>query len=189
MADWDQSVTWQDLEARLETTTNPRHRQMLQVVIDHGKAEAVGDVDALLDSLSAEPQYRLWSQGRDVGPKGRDEIRTFYEDFVASGSGFFESRKVRIVVDDDAIVTENVMRGIVPGTVAQRRGYAIDDVDGHYVVTNRTVIFWSFDEEGALVGEDSYASSDITDIQRVPDDALPPEYRAMLDAIKTPADR
>ena len=50
MADWDQSVTWQDLEARLEATTNPRHRQMLQVVIDHGKAEAVGDVDALMAS-------------------------------------------------------------------------------------------------------------------------------------------
>ena len=40
MADWDQSVTWQDLEARLEVTTNPRHRQMLQVVADHGKAES-----------------------------------------------------------------------------------------------------------------------------------------------------
>ena len=32
--DIDQSVTWRDLEARLATTTNPRHRQMLQVVIE-----------------------------------------------------------------------------------------------------------------------------------------------------------
>jgi hypothetical protein len=189
MADWDQTVTWQDLEARLEVTTNPRHRQMLQVVIDHGKAEAVGDVDALIASLSADPQYRLWSQGRDVGPKGRDEIRAFYDEFVASGGGFFESRKVRIVVDDDTIVTENAMRGIIPGTLAQARGYAIDDIDGHYLVTHRTVIFWPFDESGALVGEDAYASSDSSDIQRVPDEELPEEYRAMLDAIKEPAGR
>ena len=69
------------------------------------------------------------------------------------------------------------------------RGYAIDDVDGHYLVTHRTVIFWPFDESGALVGEDAYASSDSSDIQRVPDEELPPEYRAMLDAIKEPAGR
>ncbi len=189
MGDWDQSVTWRDVEARIEVTTNPRHRQMLQVVADHGKAESVGDVDALMASLVADPQYRLWSQGRDVGPKGRDEIRAFYDTFVSSGAGFFESRKARIVVDDDTVVTENVMRGIVPGTVAQARGYAIDDIDGHYLVTNRTVIFWPFDDTGALVGEESYASSDINDIQRVPDDELPDEYRAMLDSIKAPADR
>ncbi|MEX1006387.1 MAG: nuclear transport factor 2 family protein [Acidimicrobiia bacterium] len=189
MGDWDQSVTWQDLEARLEATANPRHRQMLQVVIDHGKAEAVGDVEALIASLSADPQYRFWSQGRDVGPKGRDAIRAFYDDFVASGSGFFESRKLRIVVDDDTIVTENAMRAIVPGAVARARGYAIDDLEGHYLVANRTVILWVFDESCALVGEDSYASSDITDIQRVPDDELPDEYLAMLDVIKEPSRR
>jgi hypothetical protein len=90
---------------------------------------------------------------------------------------------MRIVVDDDTVVTENAMRGIVPGTVARARGYAIDDLDGHYLVTNRTVILWVFDESCALVGEDSYASSDITDIQRVPDDELPAEYLAMLAAI------
>jgi hypothetical protein len=184
VADWDLSVTWQDLEARLATTTNPRHRTMLQVVIDHGKAEAAGDVDALVASLSAEPEYRFWSQGRDVGPKGRDEIRAFYEGFVASGAGFFQSRKVRIVVDDDTIVTENAMRGIVPGQLARARGYTIDDVDGHYLVTNRTVILWVFDESCALVGEDSYASSDLTDIERVPDDELPAAYLAMLKALE-----
>ncbi len=183
MVEFDQGVTWQDLEARLAVTTNPRHRQMLQVVIDHGKAEAAGDVDALIASLSADPEYRFWSHGRDVGPKGRDEIRAFYDEFVASGAGFFESRKIRIVVDDDTIVTENAMRGIVPGNLARARGYAVDDIDGHYLVTNRTVILWVFDESCSLVGEDSYASSDINDIQRVPDDELPDVYLAMLDAI------
>jgi hypothetical protein len=93
------------------------------------------------------------------------------------------------VVDDDTVVTENAMRGIVPGAVAQARGYAIDDLDGHYLVANRTVILWVFDESCALVGEDSYASSDITDIQRVPDDELPTAYLAMLDAIKEPSTR
>ena len=187
--DIDQSATCRDLEVRLATTTDPRHRQMLQVVIDHGKAEAAGDVDALVDSLSADPEYRFWSQGRDVGPKGRAEIRSFYDNFVASGAGFFESRKLRIVVDDDTIVTENAMRAIVSGNLARARGYAIDDLDGHYFVTNRTVILWVFDEFCALVGEDSYASTDIDDIQRVPDHQLPAAYLAMLEALQLSSHR
>ena len=56
-------------------------------------------------------------------------------------------------------------------------------------MTNRTVIFWPFDDSGALVGEDSYASSDSSDIQRVPDAELPDAYRAMLGAIGEPASR
>jgi hypothetical protein len=102
---------------------------------------------------------------------------------VASGAGFFESYKPRIVVDDDNVVTESVMRGIVPGAVARARGCDVDDADGHYLVTARTAIFWPFDEACELIGEDSYGSSDVTDCRRVPDDELPAAYLAMLDAI------
>jgi hypothetical protein len=179
----DQSVSWRQLEERLARTTNPRHRAMLQTVIDHAKAEARGDVDGLMATLSDDPQYHFWSGGRDWGPKGPQGVRAFYEDFVASGAGFFESYKPRIVVDDENVVTESEMRGIVPGVVARARGCDIDDVDGHYLVTARTVIFWPFNEAGELIGEDSYGSSDVSDCRRVPDDELPAAYVAMLDAI------
>ena len=183
MIDFDQSVIWQQLEERLAKTENPRHRQMLQTVIDHGKAEAAGDVPAMLATLNDDPQYHFWGQGRDWGPKGLDAVRAYYVGFVASGAGFFESRKDRIVVDDGCVVTENAMRGIIPGAIARARGYDVDDVDGHYLVTNRVVVLWPFDESGALIGEDSYGTSDLTDIQRVPDDDLPEAYREMLRAI------
>jgi hypothetical protein len=183
MSEFDQSLSWQQLEERLASTTDPRHRKMLQTVIDHAKAEAAGDVDGLMATLVDDPQYHFWSNGNDWGPKGREGVRAFYESFVASGAGFFESYKPRIVVDDSNVVTESVMRGIVPGAVAQARGCAVPDVDGHYVVTARTVIFWPFDEAGELVGEDSYGSSDVTDFHRVPDEELPSEYVAMLEAI------
>jgi hypothetical protein len=78
------------------------------------------------------------------------------------------------------------MRGIVPGSTAERRGYTVPDIDAHYLVTTRTAIFWPFDESGALIGEDSYSSTDLTDITLVPDDELPDEYVAMLDAIGQP---
>jgi hypothetical protein len=181
--DFDQSISWKRLEERLARTTDPRHRKMLQTVIDHASAETCGDVDGLMATLVDDPTYHFWSGGRDWGPKGRAAVRAFYDDFVASGAGFFESDKVRIVVDDDTVVTESAMRGIVPGVVARARGCDVPDLDGHYLVTARTAIFWPFDEAGELLGEDSYGSSDPSEWQRVPDDELPAEYLAMLDAI------
>jgi hypothetical protein len=181
--DFDQAISWRGLEERLERTTDPRHRRMLETVIEHAKAESRGDVDGLMATLGDDPQYHFWSGGTDWGPKGADGVRAYYEGFVASGAGFFESYKARIVVDDDNVVTESVMRGIVPGRVAQQRGYAISDVNAHYLVTARTAIFWPFDESCTLIAEDSYGSSDLSEFTLVPDDELPAEYVAMLEAI------
>jgi hypothetical protein len=180
MLTFDQSITWQGLQERLDHTTSPRQRQMLQTVIDHAKAEAAGSVDGLMATLCADPRYHFWSQGQDWGPKGQAAVRGFYENFVAGGEGFFESRKHRIVVDDDTVVTETVLRQLVPGAVAAQRGYAIPDPDGHYLVYARTVILWPFSEAGQLIGEDSYGSSDTSVFEQIPYDELPSEYVAML---------
>lgn len=184
--EFDQSISWQQLEERLARTTNPRHRQMLQTVIDHARAETRGDVDGLMATLAAEPHYHFWSNAGDWGPKGRAAVREFYENFVVSGAGFFESYKPRIVVDDDNVVTESVMRGIVPGVVARARGCDVPDIDGHYIVHARTAIFWPFNEDCELIGEDSYGTSDPHDFERVPDDELPAAYVTMLKAIGFP---
>ena len=183
MLTFDQSITWRELEERLERTTSPRQRRMLQTVIDHAKAEAGGSVDGLMATLCADPQYHFWSSGRDWGPKGPAAVRGFYEDFVAGGEGFFESRKSRIVVDDDTVVTEIELRQLLPGAVAARRGHPIPDPDGHYLVFARTVILWPFSEAGELVGEDSYGSSDTSVFEQIPDEELPAGYVAMLGLI------
>ena len=183
MLTFDPSITWRHLEERLARTTSPRHRHMLQTVIDHARAEAGASVDGLMATLCPDPQYHFWSHGRDWGPKGHAAVRGFYENFVARGEGFFESRKARIVVDDDTVVTETEMRQLVPGAVAAQRGYAIPDLDGHYLVFARTVIMWPFNQAGELVGEDSYGSSDTSVFEQVPEEELPAGYVAMLRSI------
>lgn len=42
---FDQAKMWHALEARRDTTNNPRHRQMLNVVIEHSRAEADRSVE------------------------------------------------------------------------------------------------------------------------------------------------
>ena len=48
----DQRVTWAAVEDRLATETDPILRRNLEVVLRHMKAEAVGDIDGLLETLS-----------------------------------------------------------------------------------------------------------------------------------------
>lgn len=186
MDEWDQTVSWRDLEQRLAETSNPRHRKLLQTVIDHSKAEAAGDVDGLMATLCADPAYHFWNDGKDWGPKGYDAVRKYYTDYVASGAGFFESRKVRIVVDDNAIVTESNFRNLISARLAERMGHRLSDSDGHYVARHRIVILWPFNAAGQLIGEDSYSSSDRTVIEPVSFEQLPAAYLAMLDKIGQP---
>jgi hypothetical protein len=183
MVEFDQSITWRELEARLAKTTDPRHRKMIETVIEHGRAEAAVDVDRLMATLSSDPEYHFWVGGRDLGPKGSEAVRAYYEGFVASGGAFFESHKPRIVVDDDNVVTENILRQIIPAALAARRGYEVPDPDGHYIVVSRVVNFWPFNEAGELIGEDAFSSSDMAVFEQVVEDELPPAYIRMLELI------
>jgi hypothetical protein len=174
--DFDQSRCWQDLEAHLERTQSPRQRRLLQVVIDHVKAEVDRNLDGLMATLVAEPNYHFWVRGKDVGPKGHDAVRSYYEAFVLGGGAVFESIKDRIVVDDQTVAHESRMRNLVSGAIAKARGYDVPDETGHYLVRFRNVVWWSFDEAGLALGEDSYTAMDPDDWERVADHDLPQCY-------------
>ena len=176
----DPSVTWRDLEARLARTTNPRHRKMLQTAIDHGRSEHHADLDAVMATLCPQPRFHFWADGQARVIEGWEDTEAYYADLCASGTSYFESEKVRIVLDDDNLVTECVYRMIVPGEAALARGFPVPDPDGHYLIHTRAVIFWPFDEAGELIGEDVYPTTDTSRFERVPDEELPQEYVALL---------
>ena len=176
MLDFDQAVSWKALEERRDRTESPRQRQLLQVVIDHVKAEVARSLDGLMATLVAEPDYHFWIDGKDRGPKGYDGVRSYYEAFVLGGGAVFESIKERIVVDDDTISHEGPVRNLVSGAIAKARGYTVPDAAGHYLVTFRNVVWWSFDEAGLALGEDSYTTKDPDDWARIADEDLPQCY-------------
>ena len=112
----DPTKTWRLVEERLAREENPRRRQLLENVLAHMKAEAAGDIDGLMATLAPDPQYHQWgATPGDMGPKGRDAVEQFYRDFVASGAQNLEYDVERLVVDDDCIVTEGIMRIVFPG--------------------------------------------------------------------------
>jgi hypothetical protein len=180
---FDQSLGWEALEARLAETQNPRHRQLLQTVIDHAKAESVGDVEGLMKTLVSEPAYHFWSAQGDHGPKGYEGVRAYYEQYIRSGGAILSSPKERIVVDDRTICHEGVISTLASWEIAKARGYAIPEESGHYLLRMRTVILWSFDDQGLALGEDSYTVISPSDFERVVTEELPPVYVDYLNSI------
>lgn len=154
---------WQAAQARLDRTTNPHHRKLLGVLVDHLKAEATSDFDLLLSTLAPNPEYRFWvaGSGFGAGPKGLPAVRAHYENLYVEGRHVCEYNLERIVVDDDCIVTEGWFKQLYPGWVLKLRNAPIDDDSAVYEVTMRLTLFWPFDTNGKLIGEDSYGDGEM----------------------------
>lgn len=176
----DPNAGWRGVDERLARTVDPRQRKMLEVLIGHMRAEMVGDLGGMMAGLVSEPKYHMWGSGRDTGPKGYDAIERYYTDLLAVRRGVLEYAIDRIVMDDEAVVTEGTIRAYQPGRVARDFGFAVDQLDATYLVTYRALIVWPFDAAGDLVGEDGYGAWDPRDFELVRSEDLPEEYVALF---------
>ncbi|MBO2465182.1 nuclear transport factor 2 family protein [Actinomadura violacea] len=161
MAVIDPKKSWAALEERLARETDPILRRNLEIVITHTKAESRGDLDGLMDTLTDDPAYRMGTPGMPgMQPRGRDEVRRFYSDFVASGATQLEHDIDRLVVDRGHVVTDGLMRMAYPGRTLSAFGIEVDDPDAFYLYETRMAIVWPISEDGRIIGEESYTDRD-----------------------------
>ena len=153
--------TWAKVEERLAVENDPIRRRNLEIVLEHMKAEARGDIDGLLATLSDAVAYHAYGTDEPMlNPVGKDGVRTFYENFVASGATRLQLEIDRLVVDRDCVVTEGVMRMAYPGRTLAFRGIEVDDPDAYYLYEARMATFWPFGDDRLAGGEDTYTGSD-----------------------------
>lgn len=155
----DQTLTYVDIGEKMAATTNPRHKLMLERLYQHSRGEVEEDLEAVLSTLAPEPVYKIQTQGPEMNPRGMENVRRFYiEQIFGKGRHVLESTKERIIVADDAIITEGVIRMILWGRDLIDQGNpAADDPDGVYLLTYNSLIVWPYDEEARIVGEESWA--------------------------------
>jgi hypothetical protein len=161
---FDPEKTWLPLERRIESEREPRRRQLLVQVRDHMRSEIRGEFEALMATLVEEPRYHFWGVPVEGGPKGRAAVEAFYRQMIAGGGNWFHFDVRRIVVDDDAVVTEGRMRQCVPGAavaasgVTEVEGEPVD-LEAEYLAETQLLTVWPAAEDGRLVGEDIYFGS------------------------------
>jgi hypothetical protein len=159
MAIIDQHRTWQKVEERLATETDPILRRNLETLLQHMKAEAALDMERLMATVSEHARYQNFAQG-GTGPVGKAAVQKFYEDFAAGGAEKLQHDLDRLVVDKHCILTEGVMRMAWPGTTLLGMGIEVDDPDADYLYEARMAILWPIDDDGLFIGEDSYVGGD-----------------------------
>jgi hypothetical protein len=179
MLDFDPSITWKVIQEKLNRTTNPRHRAMLQELYNHARGEVEGDLERVMGTLSPNPAYR-WVRSGPKQPTGTEEIREFYINEIFGGGRFcLEGNKDRIVVDDDTIITEGTMRVMQWGRDLERQGAPVDDPDAVYLMTVRLLIVWPFDQNGKIIGEESWNQMPESLVRVAPED-IPENFRAYI---------
>jgi hypothetical protein len=159
----DPCNTWRKVEERLECETRPEVRRNLETVLAHMKAEAAGDLDGLLATLTTSqvPHYHAYGTGDPLlSPRGHDAVRRFYAAFLASGAVKLELDVQRLVADEDFVITEGLMKIAYPGTLLRLMGHAVDDADAFYLFQTPMCVIWPMDEQGKVIGEDTYTGGD-----------------------------
>lgn len=157
MLDFRPERTYEGIAEKLAVTTDPRHRRMLEQYYKHARGEVVGDLDAVISTLSPNPVYKYVVPG-DEQPSGLEGIRQFYRDDVfATGRNFIEQTLTRIVVDDHTIVAEGPMRLLRWGRDLVDEGATVDDPEAVYLIGADMIIVWPFDDEQRIIGEETWA--------------------------------
>jgi len=157
----DYERTWRLAEKRLAQESDTRRRQVLTTMIAHMRAERAADLEALMATVSPRAAYHMWgSSAADLGPKGRDGVRAFYQSLIDNDCARVAHDITRLTVDRDTIVTEGVLRIAYPGRALAAMGIEIDDPSAYYLYESQMAIVWEFDEDGLVVAEDSYSTGD-----------------------------
>jgi hypothetical protein len=160
MAVIDQNLTMRAVEERLGTEADPVLRRNLETVLRHMRAEAALDIDGLMATVADDAHYHFHNGPAAGEFRGAAAVRRFYEAFGASGCEKLQLDIDRLVVDRDCVVTEGIQRIAFPGATLQARGIDVDDPDALYLFEARCAIVWPFDDQGLLLGEDSYFAGD-----------------------------
>lgn len=179
----DPHQSWLPLEARAAAEPNARRRGLLIQVRNHMEQEIKGQIDLLMETLTAHPVYHFWGNA-PVVLEGQDAVRNFYLGMFARGGQQFEVVVERIVVDDDTVITEGQVKQVQTGA-SLLATHGRDTIDGQplapddlVLTTTQLVTVWPADAEGKLIGEDIYFGHEpLRNAEIIHSSDLPDYYR------------
>lgn len=157
--------TWRLVQERMERESDPKTRRNLELVLEHMKCEAQGDIEGVVATLCESPQYIAHDvpDEESMNPSGsKDAVRAFYDLTIdQTGAHQLELNCDRIIADHEAVVTEGVMRMAYPGKTLVMMGVEVDDPEAYYLYQTRMSVVWPVDaDSGMLLGEETYTGTD-----------------------------
>lgn len=175
--------SWLPLDARYRAEADALTHRLIKEVRYHVQHEIEGDIEALMDTLTADPIYHFWGTAAPMVLMGRAAVEGFYRQMIAAGGNQFEIVVKRIVADAHNVVTEGQVKQIHTGKELIAMGRT--DVHGApvavadlFLTTAQLITVWPGDPDGKLVGEDIYfGEAPLTHIEKITRADLPRGYR------------
>jgi hypothetical protein len=164
------ALSWHLLSERAASESDPTRRAFVELVLRHIESEVGGDLDTTMATLSDDPDYRVWGVTDHDGPRGRAAVRAMYDRQLTIGKNRLDFEVERVLVDDDAVVTEGTFRHAYPGAQLVADGLATADEiesDERYLVDYRALIVWVKGPNGLIAREDTYKGTPTRVVRRL----------------------
>ena len=156
----DPHKSWIPLREKADETENLSHKKLLNEVANHMEAEIKGQLDPLMNTLTAEPVYHFWRVS-DVNMilNGYDEVSGFYSNMFENGGEQFEVVAKRIIVNDDGVITEGKVKQVYTKDNLKLMGLTSEtfpnlDKSDLWLSNTQLITVWPSDPDLKLVGED-----------------------------------
>lgn len=155
MSRFDITQTNAAVRRLLETTTNPRHRWLLEAYDRHRNLEMAGRwKEIFAPEMTVEhPVYHFNVFGIQTVLEGAEAVQAVYEEWSGTAQCVFYTDDEVLAVGDNMIVSTATIYQQTPGALLVAAGAPVDP-DAHYLVANVEHMIWPYDDEGRLVGED-----------------------------------
>lgn len=163
MSRFDITATTVALRRLVETTTNPRHRYLLQACERLRLLEIAGRWEDIFASAMtvAHPVYHFRGLGQVTVLDGADAVQTAYKEWAADGQSIVYTADERLAVGDHLVCSTATLHRQTPGEALIDLGiYA--DPDATYLVSTVEHLTWTFDDEGRLLHADAWEIDEST---------------------------
>ncbi|HLH87515.1 MAG TPA: hypothetical protein VKX28_03575 [Xanthobacteraceae bacterium] len=165
------------IDKLLETTTNPRHRFLLQAYSRHRYLEVAGRYEEIFapDMMVQNPSYHFQAGGMDAKLEGQENVKSLYRTWADTNQSIFYAENEQVAVADNFVASIAIIHQQVSGKslmfnkaisylpgflsemvlkkVLSRKHMAADE-NAMYLYSNVMEMVWPYDDRCRLIGED-----------------------------------
>lgn len=165
------------IEKLLATTTNPRHRFLLQAYSRHRYLEVAGRYEEIFapEMMAQTPTYHFHAGGNNAKLEGQENVKSLYRMWAETNQSIFYVENEQVAVADNFIASTSIFHQQVWGKslllskalsylpafisehllhkVLAMKGIKADE-NSMYLYSNFLEMVWPYDDRGRLIGED-----------------------------------
>lgn len=145
------------IDRLLAVTTHPRHRFLLQAYYRHRFLEIGGRYQEIFtpEMTADDPVYHFEVAGNHATLSGTEAVRNFYAVWAQTNQSIFYTDNEQVAVADNFVASVSTMYQQTYGKTLIANGIEVDDENAYYLIKVPGMqMFWPYDDQCRLVGED-----------------------------------